>query len=391
MILTADSTRLDDELLDVDITNLGNGLSEVQDGLSSVEDDLSDVQDNLSAVQATADGKNSVIYSPNTPVGDFTVGDIWFDESYENQINIWNGYAWEVAELGADALDLFSAARGIFSYLDVHSLTAAQIASLLAVFHQITSQDGTSYWDLDTGEFHTENGEFTGSVTGSTITGSTLQTTAGRQKIVTQASDESMSAATDTATNYCKMMNQGLQVIDPATGTVKGQILQAYFHNVGGENFYGWYIIPAIYTHKLFVDGGRVLSNREIGALIAAAKNAVWADMVAETQYSSGQIKDGEEMLTGVSALLKKGLGIVTLNFASFSFASGTRTDSTAYQLPTPLRPKIEQDLVSTHNGVRFRITTDGFVRPFTAVSAATAIRGTFTYQKTAVPTTYIN
>lgn len=371
MILTADSTRLDDELLDEDITSLEDGLTEVQ---------------------ATANGKNSVIYSSTTPTGTHKQGDVWFDEANDNQINIWNGTAWETAALGADALDLFSAARGIFSYLDVHSLTAAEIASLLAVFHQITSQDGTSYWDLDTGEFHTESGEFTGSVTGSTITGSTLQTTAGRQKIVTQAADESMSATSDTATNYCKMMNQGLQVIDPSDSTnYRGQLLQAYFSNVGGENFYGWYIIPAIYTHKLFVDGGQVLSNREIGALIAAAKNAVWADMVAEVEYSSGQIKDGEAMLTGVSALLKKGLGIVSLYFTSFSFAAGTGTSSTAYQLPTALRPKVELDLVSTHNQVRFRITTDGFVRPFSAVSSATAIRGTFTYQKTAVPTTYIN
>lgn len=373
MILSADSTRLDDELLDEDITSLEDGLTEVQ---------------------ATANGKNSVIYSSTTPTGTHKQGDVWFDEANDNQINIWNGSAWETAALGADAIDLFSAARGIFSYLDVHSLTAAEIASLLAVFHQITSQDGTSYWDLDTGEFHTENGEFTGSVTGSTITGSTLQTTAGAQRTITQNTSTGAMSATTIAnpeTGYVKIMNQGLQVINPDTLAVVAQMLEANFSNVGGSNFYGWYIIPSIYTHSLYIDSGIVLSDRQIGALIADAKNTVWADMVAETQYSSGQIKDGEEMLTGVSALLKKGLGIVSLYFTSFSFAAGTGTDSTSYQLPTALRPKVELDLVSTHNQVRFRITTDGFVRPFSAVSSATAIRGTFTYQKTAVPTTYIN
>ena len=342
MILTADSTRLDDELLDEDITSLEDGLANVQ---------------------ATANGKNKVVYSSTTPTGTFQEGDVWFDEANDNQINIWNGSTWETAALGADAIDLFSAARGIFSYLDVHSLTAAEIAALLAVFHQITSQDGTSYWDLDTGEFHTENGEFTGSVTGSTITGSTLQTTAGALKAFLQRADGSIYATNPADPNYAfvKIMNQGLQAINPNNLTnYYAQFLHGFFSDVEGENFYGFYITPALFARKLFIDSGPIISKYDILDYETASQSIT--------------------AVTGVTALIRRNIGVVTLRFENFSFAANTATDSETYALNTDFAPLTDLDLVSTHNQVRFKITAAGFIQPYTKPTAATAVRGSFTY-----------
>lgn len=121
--------------------------------------------------------------------------------------------------------------------------------------------------------------------------------------------------------------------------------------------------------------GFRVGSGTSNSFFVRHAPNGTWGTWTefggAPTSTSTG--------ISGINAV-KNGIGVVMLYFASFSFAANTGTDSTAYRLPAGLRPPVTLDLLSTHNNVRFFVTTDGYIRPAVATTAATAIRGTFTF-----------
>lgn len=121
--------------------------------------------------------------------------------------------------------------------------------------------------------------------------------------------------------------------------------------------------------------GFRVGSGTSNSFFVRHAPNGTWGTWTefggAPTSTSTG--------INGINAV-KNGTGTAMLYFANFSFAANTGTDSTAYRLPAGLRPPVTLDLVSTHNNVRFFITTDGYIRPAVATTAATAIRGTFTF-----------
>ena len=99
--------------------------------------------------------------------------------------------------------------------------------------------------------------------------------------------------------------------------------------------------------------------------------------MLPWTEYG-GATASVSTGLTGISAV-KNGSNAM-LYFNNFSFAANTGTDSTAYRLPESLRPAIDLDLRGSHNSQRFFVRTNGYIQPATAITSATAIRGTFTY-----------
>lgn len=97
-----------------------------------------------------------------------------------------------------------------------------------------------------------------------------------------------------------------------------------------------------------------------------------WTEYGAATATVSTGITGLEARKNGPNAMLY---------FHNFQFAAGTGTDSTAYQLPAELRPAMDLDLRGSHNSQRFFVRANtGYIQPAAAISAATAIRGTFAY-----------
>lgn len=94
--------------------------------------------------------------------------------------------------------------------------------------------------------------------------------------------------------------------------------------------------------------------------------------------YKTSIISSG---VSGVTAA-KSSVGVATLNFGGFKFAAGTTSATTAYQLVSALRPKIEQDIRGTHTNRRVRITTDGYIQPVVddPLTAVDHFRGSVTY-----------
>lgn len=121
--------------------------------------------------------------------------------------------------------------------------------------------------------------------------------------------------------------------------------------------------------------GFRVGSGTSNSFFVRHAPNGTWGTW---TEFG-GSPASTSTGINGIDAV-KNGTGTAMLYFANFSFAANTGTDSTAYRLPAGLRPPVTLDLLSTRNNVRFFVTTDGYIRPAVATTAATAIRGTFTF-----------
>lgn len=145
--------------------------SSVSDMLASlVEQSPTDVlqgiatgaQSAANAAQASADGKNTVWYTPYAPGGSHVVGDTWFDTDNDYQMSTWNGSAWVAFQLGTNAIaDL--------------SIVNAKIANATIQSAKV------SYIDAGKVTVGTLYGIAISAVTisGSTITGSTLTTNAG--------------------------------------------------------------------------------------------------------------------------------------------------------------------------------------------------------------------
>lgn len=288
-------------------------------------------QDAAEKALNSAKSKSKNIYKPKPavwPTEGYSVGDTWWatDEGYK--MYRFNGTTWEEALLDTDAFAAGCIKAGL---IDAGAVTADKI-------------NADAY-------------------TGRTFTGSTLQTTQGALRAFLQRQDGTIYATTPADPNYAfvKIMNQGVQAINPNNlSNVYAQFLHGFFSDVEGENFYGFYITPALFSRKLFTDHGPVLSKYEN------------LDYETATQAITA--------VNGVTGLIRRNIGIVTLKFEYFSFAANTATDSEDYALNTDFAPLTDLDFVSTHNGVRFRITSGGFIQPYTKPTAATAIRGSFTY-----------
>lgn len=288
--------------------------------------------------QATADralnsakSKSKNIYKPKPdvwPTEGYSVGDTWWATNEGYKMYRFDGTTWAEAPLDTPAF-----AAGCIKAEQIYSgaITADKI-------------NADAY-------------------TGRTFTGSTIQTTQGALRVFLQRQNGTIYATTPADPNYAfvKIMNQGVQALNPNNlSNIYAQFLHGYFSDVEGENFYGFYITPALFSRKLFTDHGPVLSKYE-NLDYETATAAITA-------------------VSGVTGLIRRNIGIVTLKFENFSFAANTATDSETYALNTDFAPLTDLDLVSTHNQVRFKITAAGFIQPYTKPTAATAIRGAFTY-----------
>lgn len=215
-------------------------------------------------------------------------------------------------------------------------------------------------------------------ISGKDITGGTFRTTLG-DSLYFQIENTVNGAEVDPYTPadpeqvYSKLQAQGLfnLIISNDTEVNRSKLVPCIFSagafyprpsEFTGDKKYGWFADHFIYAERFYSEAGKLISLEETRAYRGMNASAIG--------------------VPGLSAVINDAVGIVVLRFETFSFLAGTGTDTAAYHLPTALYPVDNLDLVSTHNGVRFRITAEGYIQPYTAVpsSGNTAIRGSFTY-----------
>lgn len=345
-----------------------------------LDNGLTDASTNgIDAVNA-ANSKNTIYRGASAPTGvTLHSGDVWFDTDNDNEIKIYNGNAWVSASLGENALDILYVARAVCAYLDVNSLSAQDAQILFGTFQQIKSQDGLSYWDLKTGEFKTNNGKFTG-----TITGSTLATNLGVQKSV-EVIDEGTASVTDLTTADGKVTVEPTGVMARESDeTIRSQILQALLkHHASTDpsssfDFwdYGWYFTEAIYSPRIFTFGGEVITGSALRSKIA--KIATGYDAAAfdseQTAYSYS---------TGVSGVVGSVWGkMATVVFNGLSIPAGTASGTVLGTLNDVYKPKNQLDLSSNLNAQRIYISTSGVITSAggNSGSGALAFRCTVSY-----------
>ena len=129
--------------------------------VTQMQTDITTAAQAAALAQTTADGKNQVLYATVPPVGsDLVENDIWFDTDDGNKMYRWTGSAWEAkqfdtAALAAECIDT--------AHLAASAVTAAKIAT------------GTITADkINVSDLFAQNITATGTISGATLTGTTI-------------------------------------------------------------------------------------------------------------------------------------------------------------------------------------------------------------------------
>lgn len=132
-----------------------------------------------STAQTTANGKNKVTYSTSTPGSTAnTVGDIWYQ------------YGTAAPNVGRIIAQYMGAGGTSWTQTTVSGLVVANIdagsitTGTLSVGLGITTGTGTFTVNALTGALFADSATITGTITGSTITGGTVQTSSGNDAII---------------------------------------------------------------------------------------------------------------------------------------------------------------------------------------------------------------
>lgn len=289
-----------------------------------------------------ARGKSKVFHQATEPTGVLAVGDTWFDTANDYAMYTWDGSAWVLEQFGEDSIATGAIkARHIYAgsvttdKLDANAITAEMIS-------------------------------------GKNIVGGTIRTNLGNSRnFVIYDGDVQEESVSTPEQVYTKVRPQGLAnlVLSNGNEVFRSQLIPAIFtpdtlypepSEFAGTEKYGWFATHFFYSPRIYTQGGKVANKYDV-------------------QHYEGRTAS-QIGVSGTSAVIKPYVGIVTLRFESFAFAADTGTDSVAYQLDAELWPAAQLDLASTLNGVRFRITPEGYIQPYTAVTSQTGIRGSFTY-----------
>ena len=364
--------------------------------------------------QTSANSKNKVFYqetAPQSSVG-LKVGDTWFElESITEpgaqtahdavkSIQTWNGTAWVEQPLSNDALDVFTVAKAIIAYLDVYSLTADQITALFGTFKGIRSQakiSGTnepvSSWDLDSGEFKTVNGEFTGKIESSQFITDPVRT----RKIEVDVVDGSFDHTGYEPSNkmsYIQVDSDGIMGMGRSPyGYVilNSKIEAAYFDITNGTNEttgYGWFASDMFAAERMFVSTGEVLGSAAVASMI---DNEVYDTRSSYTGYN------GSSDISGVSGIICGRIATLFIGGLTYNPSNGpiNSINNNTYRLNSRYWPAKRIDALSTNNSVRFYIYSDtdtsvmigqisynlcGYIRPATEPTSNLPLRGTVTY-----------
>ena len=193
--------------------------------------------------------------------------------------------------------------------------------------------------------------------------------------------------------------------------TFRAQIIPAtYTDNTTtghGATSYGWYIIPTIHTHRLFLDDGEVkpvswiidyvdvktenyitsayltnnayIKSSNFGGYFA---NAISDYNFATVSYVNNKVPSVttySTAVTGGGASAWKYGRLVVINFSgnNLNFSSGT----TKYLASSALYPNHTVDIKSTTDtNKRFRVDSNGSIYPQSSSSTTISLRGTFAW-----------
>ena len=299
-----------------------------------------------------AKGKSKVFHQATQPTGSaYDIGDTWFDTANDYAMYVWNGSAWVLEQFGEDSI-----ATGAIKARHIYagSVTTDKLAANAITAEMISGKDITG------GTFRTELGD-------------SLYFEIDRL-FNTDAVLVTPYTPADPEQVYSKLQAQGLfnLILNGDTEVNRSRLVPCIFSagnrypnpsEFSGTGKYGWFADKFIYADRHYSHNGKLLSKDDI-------------------REATHGMTDSQIGVSGLSCVINEITGVVVLRFESFAFAPNTGTDTGAYQLPAALYPHAALDLVSTHNGVRFRITQEGCIQPYatTSTSGNTAIRGSFTY-----------
>lgn len=295
-----------------------------------------------------AKGKSKVFHQATQPTGSaYDIGDTWFDTANDYAMYVWNGSAWVLEQFGEDSI-----ATGAIKARHIYagSVTTDKLDATAITAEMISGKD---------------------------ITGGTFRTELGDSlyfeiyKLMSSIAVDPYTPASPEQV-YSKLQAQGLfnLILSNDTEVTRSKLVPCIFSagsgypdpsEFNGDGKYGWFADHFLYADRHYSRSGKLLSADDI--------------RTATRGMSASDIG-----VSGLSAVVNDITGMVVLRFESFSFAAGTNTDSTAYHLPVALYPVAPLDLVSTHNGTRFKITAEGYIQPYAAITSQTGVRGSFTY-----------
>ncbi|MDO5293307.1 MAG: hypothetical protein Q4F05_11205 [bacterium] len=209
LLLVDDHTKLNIGTK-VTVTNIqlekGNKATDYTKAPEEIENGISDAKDSAAAAQATANGKNMVFYldgknnssgvptvvPTGTTASPLKMNDLWFNTGEDNCSYRWNGSQWERKAYGSAAIDSLDAGKITTGILDANrieanSITTAKLATDAIKSINYVANSAGSYLNLKDGTFDSKNlkwdaygtlkatnVEISGTITGSTIKGSTV-------------------------------------------------------------------------------------------------------------------------------------------------------------------------------------------------------------------------
>lgn len=97
---------------------------------SEITDAIADAQAAATAAQQSADGKNTVHYSPSAPAGTaHALDDVWWDTDDGFRMYRWDGTQWSSSQLGTSAIANLAITNALIAALDAGKITTGFLAA----------------------------------------------------------------------------------------------------------------------------------------------------------------------------------------------------------------------------------------------------------------------
>jgi len=228
-------------------------------------------QDSASAL-ASANGKNTIYRQTSQPTGGtYVTGDTWFDSDDDNKIYRYNGTAWVAVQLGGNGLANINANSITTGTIDASVITVSNLDAGKITTGTINvggsikistspSSSGTAarveinstgFYAYDgsvatvsitntgtavfSGTIYASAGTFTGSISGSTITGGTFRTAASGSRIELSSSSANniLFYGTGTAPGVITVSERAIYMYAPGSAIGAGANMQIYGDEAG--------------------------------------------------------------------------------------------------------------------------------------------------------------
>jgi len=285
---------------------------------------------------------------------------------------------------GAITTDKLDAGAVTTAKLDALAVTAEKIAAGTITSAKIGTReikatnidtDAVTADKIQAGAITTEkldaNAITAAMISGKTISSGVFKTNAGSTTTFDyDKTNGGVSNRSSVANNASLIMRpSGFQSLAASDDSILAQLKPALMNDKTtlGSTTVGWYLTPMAYIRRLFMDSGEAASKVDVNTAIASTV----ANITKVATPSTG--------VTGVSGAVSAA-GIVTVRFTGLSVPANTAANTTIATLAADYHPAVQMNLLSVNNNFQFIITTGGAIRPASAVTAATPLRGSFTY-----------